>query len=76
MHTITINIKDDNVAKKVLWFLKHLKDEGVEIADSKADELDKLYLKIDKEIKENKYTSVSNEQELNDYFEELERCIS
>jgi hypothetical protein len=30
---ISINFKNDNVAQKVLWFLNHLKDEGVEILD-------------------------------------------
>ena len=28
---ISINFKNENVAQKVIWFLNHLKDEGVEI---------------------------------------------
>lgn len=28
---ISIDIKNDSVAQKVLWFLKHLKDDGVTI---------------------------------------------
>ena len=29
---LTLNIKNNTVAKKVLWFLEHLKNEGVEIS--------------------------------------------
>ena len=28
---ISINIKNDSVAHKVIWFLNHLKEDGVEI---------------------------------------------
>lgn len=31
MHNITINIKDDQLAKQVVWWLEHLKDDGLEI---------------------------------------------
>lgn len=27
----SINIKNENVARKVIWFLNHLKEDGVEI---------------------------------------------
>jgi len=36
MHTITININNDQLAEKVNWFLEHLKDDGLEIV-SKED---------------------------------------
>jgi hypothetical protein len=31
MHTITININNDQLAEKVNWFLEHLKNDGLEI---------------------------------------------
>jgi predicted HAD superfamily phosphohydrolase YqeG len=31
MHSIVINIKDDQLAKQVIWWLEHLKEDGVEI---------------------------------------------
>ncbi len=31
---LIINIKDNSVAKKILWFLEHLKNEGVEISQN------------------------------------------
>ena len=31
MHHITINIKDDRLAKQVVWWLEHFKDDGLEI---------------------------------------------
>lgn len=31
MQTITISVKDDEIKDKILWFLKHLESEGVEI---------------------------------------------
>ena len=41
MIQISINFKNENVAQKVLWFLNHLKDEGVEILDiNKKDNRD------------------------------------
>lgn len=36
MHTITININNDQLAEKVNWFLEHLKNDGLEIV-SKED---------------------------------------
>jgi hypothetical protein len=42
---ISINFKNENVAQKVLWFLRHLKDEGVEILDT-----NKKSIKDDNEI--------------------------
>ncbi len=35
---ISINFKNENVAQKVIWFLNHLKDEGVEILDTTKKE--------------------------------------
>ena len=32
MQTITINIKNKEIREKIIWFLKHLESEGVEIA--------------------------------------------
>jgi len=32
---ITIDFKDENIAKNVLWFLESLKDKGVSIISSK-----------------------------------------
>lgn len=31
MHQITINIKEDRLAKQVVWWLEHFKDDGLEI---------------------------------------------
>jgi hypothetical protein len=40
MHTITININNDQLAEKVNWFLEHLKDDGLEIVSKEnADDL-------------------------------------
>jgi hypothetical protein len=33
MRTLTINIKDPNTSEKILWFLKCLEKDGVEIVD-------------------------------------------
>jgi len=33
MHTLTINIKDDQTTEKIVWFLQHLQQDGVEIID-------------------------------------------
>jgi hypothetical protein len=40
MHTITININNDQLAEKVNWFLEHLKNDGLEIVSKEdADDL-------------------------------------
>ncbi len=44
MQTITINIQNENLTEKVLWFLEHLKDDGLEIT-SKEDIEDLKLLK-------------------------------
>ncbi len=31
MKTVTITIKDEDTKDRILWFLKHLENEGVEI---------------------------------------------
>ncbi len=53
---ISINFKNENVAQKVLWFLNHLKDEGVEILDSDKSDI-KEHLEVD--IKNLQQTSMS-----------------
>lgn len=40
MHNITINIKDDQLAKQVVWWLEHFKDDGLEILS--VEDLDDL----------------------------------
>jgi len=43
MHTITININNDQLAEKVNWFLEHLKNDGLEIVSKEdADDLKQL----------------------------------
>ncbi len=44
MQTITINIKNDSLLDKVIWFLEHLKGDGLEIT-SKEDIEDLKLLK-------------------------------
>jgi hypothetical protein len=44
MQTLTINIKNDSLAEKVLWLLEHFKSEGLEIS-SKEDIEDLKLLK-------------------------------
>ncbi len=40
MHTITINISNDQLAEKVNWLLEHLKNDGLEIVSKEdADDL-------------------------------------
>ena len=34
MKSYTIEIQQEGVAEKVLWFLKHFKDEGIEIKEN------------------------------------------
>ncbi len=31
MHHITLNIKDEQLAKQIIWWLEHFKEDGVEI---------------------------------------------
>jgi hypothetical protein len=42
METLTLNIKDKQVSEKILWFLEHFKDDGVEIIEK--DDLEDLKL--------------------------------
>ena len=49
---ITVNIQDNSVAEKIIWFLSNLKDKGVEIVDSdkkiiKNNDIDIQKLQID-----------------------------
>lgn len=50
MHTITININNDQLAEKVNWFLEHLKNDGLEIVSKEdADDLKRLAATRDEE---------------------------
>ena len=50
MHTITININNDQLAEKVNWFLEHLKNDGLEIVSKEdADDLKLLAATRDEE---------------------------
>ena len=31
MQTLTINVKEPKISEKVIWFLKHLENDGVEL---------------------------------------------
>ena len=60
MQTLTINIQNENLAKKVLWMLEHFKNDGLEIV-SKEDIEDLKLLKATRDDE-----SVSFEQYLTD----------
>ncbi len=34
MQTLTINIQNESLTKKVLWMLEHFKDDGLEITSN------------------------------------------
>jgi hypothetical protein len=42
MQTLTLNIKNETLFKKVIWFLNHLKKDGLEIVSQ--EDLDDLKL--------------------------------
>ena len=48
MQTLTINIQNETLAKKVLWMLEHFKNDGLEIT-SKEDIEDLKLLKATKD---------------------------
>ena len=48
---ISINIEDDSVAKKILWFLEHFKDDGIEVTNNSVQENKQVY--TDQYVKEN-----------------------
>jgi len=50
MQSITININNEKLADKVMWFLKHLKNDGLEIV-SKEDMDDLKLLKATRKEK-------------------------
>lgn len=50
MKSITINIKNDQLAEKVTWFLEHLKKDGLEIV-SQEDLDDLKFLKATRKEK-------------------------
>lgn len=60
MQTLTINIQNETLAKKVLWMLEHFKNDGLEIV-SKEDIEDLKLLKATRDDE-----SVSFEQYLTD----------
>jgi hypothetical protein len=60
MQTVTINIQNETLAKKVLWMLEHFKNDGLEIV-SKEDIEDLKLLKATRDDE-----SVSFEQYLTD----------
>jgi len=33
VQTLTINVKDSQTAEKIVWFLQHLQQDGVEIVE-------------------------------------------
>lgn len=42
MHSITINISNDNLLKKVTWLLEHFKNDGLQIVS--REDIDDLKL--------------------------------
>jgi len=42
MQTLTINIKEPKISEKVIWFLRHLEKDGVEL--TQQEDLDDLRL--------------------------------
>jgi len=50
MHSITININNEKLVDKVMWFLDHLKNDGLEII-SKEDIDDLKLLKATRQEK-------------------------
>ena len=56
MQTITINIQNETLTKKVLWMLEHFKGDGLEIS-SKEDIED---LKLLKSTREEETVSFEN----------------
>ena len=53
MKTITLHIKSESVATKILWMLDHFKDDGIEII--KKEDLKDLML-----LKETRYDEVTS----------------
>ena len=49
METLTLNIKNKQTSEKILWFLKHFEQEGVEIIEKEDLEDLKLLAKTRKE---------------------------
>lgn len=60
MQTLTINIKDKKTSEKVLWFLSHLENDGVEIVSREDIEDLKLLAATRKE------TALSFQEYLNE----------
>jgi len=69
---ISINIKDDSMAKTILWFLEHFKDDGIEIIKSSIQENKQAY--TDEYVKENWRTIISGGlKDLNDGYYKSEQ---
>ena len=49
METLTLNIKNKQTSEKILWFLKHFEQEGVEIIEKEDLEDLKLLAETRKE---------------------------
>ena len=62
MQSITINIKNEQLVDKVLWFLDHLKNDGLEIIS--IEDIDDLKLlkatREEKSIPFNEYLENAN----------------
>ena len=62
MQTLTLNIKDSKTSEKVIWFLKHLQQDGVEIIDQEdsKDLKDLAHTRTDESIDFNEYLDNEN----------------
>ncbi|WP_456324720.1 hypothetical protein [Desulfonauticus submarinus] len=49
METLTLNIKNKEISEKILWFLKHFEQDGVEIIEREDLEDLKLLVETRKE---------------------------
>lgn len=49
METLTLNIKNKEISEKILWFLKHFEQDGVEIIEREDLEDLKLLAETRKE---------------------------
>ena len=74
---ITIDFKDENIAKNVLWFLESLKDKGVSIIKSNKsiDNSSFKYKKLDP--MQNYYTlsAKSSEEKMTNPFKDVKDSV-
>ncbi len=52
MKTLTLEIQDDNIAEKVLWMLKHFKDDGLVISENNLSVSVNLHTSIKQSVDE------------------------